>query len=147
MRVRIMLQDTTHYDPELCETGGRYLYRTFFVREGDGVWRVSYWCSADFPFCPHSGRFEECREDCKYEYVSYWGMLKRLPKEFSPYLKGEIQVQFFLAGEWITLRNFWVRDELPDSEENFLKKILALAQIYLQTLAKYEANAGEVSEV
>ena len=57
---RIIDRESTN--PAMSSNGGDYDFgRTVAVQDGQPV-AVRYWTSADFPYCPHSGRFDECEE-------------------------------------------------------------------------------------
>ena len=54
--------DRESTNPAMSTNGGDYDFgRTVAVVDGQPV-AVRFWTSADFPFCPHSGRFDECDE-------------------------------------------------------------------------------------
>ena len=55
----ITMWDRTNYDPDNCNDGGHYGFWTTFRRLSEGKWEVSYGTTADLPFCPCCGQFEE----------------------------------------------------------------------------------------
>ena len=56
------IADRESTNPAMNSNGGDYDFgRTVAVVDGQPV-AVRYWTSADFPYCPHSGRFNECEE-------------------------------------------------------------------------------------
>lgn len=58
--IRIVDRESTN--PAMSNNGGDYDFgRVVAVRDGKPV-AVRYWTSAEFPYCPHSGNFNECEE-------------------------------------------------------------------------------------
>ena len=57
---RIIDRESTN--PLMSSNGGDYDFgRTVAVQNGQPV-AVRFWTSVDFPYCPHSGHFDECEE-------------------------------------------------------------------------------------
>lgn len=54
--------DRKSTNPAMSDNGGDYDFgRTVVVAHGQPV-AVCYWTSAEFDYCPHTGRFNRCEE-------------------------------------------------------------------------------------
>lgn len=65
----VTIEDLSEYDPERCNNGGCYSFWTKYVREKNNQFRVEYGTSADFPYCPVCGSFNEHYDWDEGEYV------------------------------------------------------------------------------
>ena len=66
---RVRFCDYSQYESEKSSNGGCYGFWTDYTRQEDGNWEVSYGTTADFPFCPVCGDFNDHYEgdDCRFE--------------------------------------------------------------------------------
>lgn len=57
---KVKLNDYTDYNPEKCNNGGCYGFWTDYDRQEDSdTWRISYYTTADFSYCPVCGSFND----------------------------------------------------------------------------------------
>lgn len=66
---RVRFCDYTEYDSEKCNNGGCYGFWTDYNRLENGNWEVSYGTTADFPYCPCCGSFNEHYDYDEEEYT------------------------------------------------------------------------------
>ena len=66
---KVRFCDYTQYEAEKSCNGGCYGFWTDYTRLEDGNWEVSYGTTADLPYCPVCGSFNDHYEgdDCCYE--------------------------------------------------------------------------------
>ena len=66
---KVRFCDYTQYKSEKSSNGGCYGFWTDYTRLEDGNWEISYGTTADLPYCPVCGSFNDHYEgdDCCYE--------------------------------------------------------------------------------
>ena len=66
---KVRFCDYTQYEAEKSCNGGCYGFWTDYTRLEDGNWEVSYGTTADLPYCPLCGSFNDHYDgdDCCYE--------------------------------------------------------------------------------
>ena len=69
---KVILNDYRNYDERKCRNGGAYGFETEYTRKENGMYKVSYYTTADLDFCPCCGNFvgNDDHSDCQYEEVS-----------------------------------------------------------------------------
>jgi len=66
INIQVKVYDYSNYDPQLCRNGGKYVFWTTYVLK-NGKWERYYETSAEFEFCPYSGKFTSCVNCPQYD--------------------------------------------------------------------------------
>lgn len=56
---RVIFNDYSDYQSNTCHTGGNYGFWTDYTSLENGNWEISYGTTAEFPYCPVCGDFND----------------------------------------------------------------------------------------